>query len=240
MLRRRIADMSKDYFSMYNKDAKPTRQQNLFISKSKHLYCLEDGSLKYQAKALDPRIGNKNLITRMVLLDTDTGTVYGECHLDDSAKDLIGFLARAWSIKKDHPMRGLPSLLNIPKIVITDEDYRSDITVLLNITDSIWIGDMPSGFEAGVHAVKQFEKNIESLMRMSNSNKNNRINILTVQACSALVSVQSSSSDSFFWNEKWREINPPDKAFLKSIDNIYESNGAWRKYPFDKILSQSN
>lgn len=225
---------------MYNKDAKPTRQQNLFISKSKHLYCLEDGSLKYQAKAIDPRIGNKKLITRMVLLDTDTGTVYGECHLDDSAKDLLGFLARAWSIKKDHPMRGLPSLLNIPKIVTTDEDYRADLSSLLDLTDYIRIGDMPSGFEAGVHAVKQFEKNIESLMWMSTSNKNNRINILTAQACSALVSAQSSSSDSFFWNEKWREINSPDKSFFDAIDQMYETNGAWREYPFNKMFSETN
>lgn len=66
--------MNNVYLNHWRTEARPAREQNLFVALLKHLYYLKDGTLKYQRKALDPRLQDKALLMRLVLLDTDTGS----------------------------------------------------------------------------------------------------------------------------------------------------------------------
>lgn len=106
----------------------PCREQNLLISHSKHLYLTRDETLHYQKKPIDPRLpGAKTLLTRLVLLDVDTGTVYGEIHAEKTATDIVGFLARAWHRKPAHPMHGRPECLNVAKSSMANPEIRAEV-----------------------------------------------------------------------------------------------------------------
>src|SRR5206468_2925079 len=107
------------------------------------------------------------------------------------------------------PMRGLPQRLNVPKIASADEQYRADLQVITGHC-AIALGELPSGLGAGVHAVKQFEKEIESLAwRMEEPP-----DLYTVQSASAVVSAVASNSMSFMWKDRWQSVEPPGDEFF--------------------------
>ena len=227
--------MNNAFFSQYQPVSAPAREQNLFISQSRHLYLLRDGSLKYQQKELDHRTaGSRTLLIRYVLLDVDSGTVYGEFHEAGADKDLLGFLARAWHIKVDHPMRGLPKQLNVPAAVSRDQALMDDIG-RVSSWGQIAIGELPSGFSAGVHAVKQFERAVEGLSWRVPEHK--AVDLYMVQALSALLSAEASNSMSGLWKERWLALSGPSDEFMKNVDAAYQEPGAWRKQePFSIAL----
>ena len=227
--------MSRLFLSSRQGDMTPAREQNLFITVSKHYYCLADGTLKFQKKEIDSRHpGNRRLLTRFVLLDTDTRTIYGEIHDNTTNKDLLGFLARAWSEKRLHPMKGLPSTLNVSQLVRMDRDFSKALAFLQNLA-GIQIGDLPGGFSAGIYAVKEYENAIQSLFW--NGTKYEAPDLFMAQACSVVVSMEASGDAVFRWEEQWKKVPAPEKAFFSAVDSFYTPIGAWRHEPFDLFLS---
>ena len=213
----------------------PGREQNLFIGQMKHLYVLKDGTLKEQKKALDPRIPGKSLLTRFVLFDTDTGCVYGECHTDETKHDLAGFLARAWSVKPDHPMHGVPKCLNVAQLAYKDANYRGDIERIAQIA-GMAIGSMPGGFAAGLHAVKQFDEQIRSLISVGQI-YNLEANLEMAQAWSAVISNRIRPWYSGNLEERWATIAPAPERLFTAIDELYREPGAWRHCAFEPVLT---
>ncbi len=213
----------------------PGREQNLFVGQSKHLYLLKDDRLKYQRKELDARTcGNKGLLTRFVILDVDTGTLYGEFHPASDQRDLPGFLARAWHTKALHPMRGLPTLLNVPQVIRTDERYWADLQMVAQ-RGGFTVGSLPGGFAAGVHAVKQFERSVESLFWRTTAER--PADLWLIQASAGVLSAEASSGDSQRWKERWQDHPAAPESFFARFDELYEEPGAWRKGPFDLVLN---
>lgn len=210
----------------------PGREQNLLISKSKHLYLTKDGLLRYQQKAIDPRLpGTKTLLERLVLLDVDTGVVYCEMHPADEPTDILGFLARAWSIKPDHSMRGFPQRLNVPKGAITDPSIAPDLRNLAS-WGAFTVAALPAGFAAGVHAVKKFEAEMTYLKCRSD-----QIDIYTINKLSALISCRASSEMSYLSKEAWAAVQGPDAYFTQMIDAQYDPPAAWRLDEFAAVLN---
>lgn len=224
--------MNRVFFSHYREGAGPAREQNLFAGLSKHLYCLKDGTLKFQQKPLDPRLPGKDLLMRLVLLDVDTGTVYGEFHRRDDI-DLLGFLARAWAAKPQHPMQGTPQILNVPQLVHSTPEMLDDLQYVREITQ-VNIGILPPGFAAGIHAVKEFEKATDSLTWRWG--KRPASNLLLAQICSALLSGLASNSASDTWRAEWKRVAPLAPETLAAIDECYEPSGAWRTGAFSAVL----
>ncbi len=226
--------MNNVFFNQFQPGRGPGREQNLFISQSKHLYLTKSGHLRRQAKPLDPRLpGAKRLLTRLVVLDVDTGSVYGEYHEQETAKDLIGFLARAWSKKALHPMQGVPQILNVPAIALKDEAYRADLQFALRHAAGLQFGDLPSGFSAGVHALKQLERGVESLLYRATEGE---VDLYLVHMTSGVVSREASNALSHRWSEKWEAVAPLDARFLAAVDALYEEPGAWRAGAFEIVL----
>jgi hypothetical protein len=210
----------------------PGREQNLLISDSRHLYLLKDGTLRYQQKELDARTaGARTLITRYVLLDVDTGVVYGECR-PAGDKDLAGFLARAWHVKPDHPMQGLPEQLNIPQLVREDSDYWADMRRLV-AWGGFRLDALPGGFAAGIHAVKRFEQRVESTLHYG---PDPGVDIDIVQRMSALISSTVGDYFSRTWTDRWRERPPAPPEFFSKIDALYTEPGGWRRGEFAGVL----
>ena len=220
----------KRYFVRSGDGYYPGRLQNLLISPSKRFYLSRSGTLKRQQKAIDPRLpGAKTLLMRLVLLDVDTGTLYGEMHrLDD--QDVWGFLERAWSVKRDHPMRGIPEQLNIPKALWADPSTREEIIELSDAYE-ISIDYLPPGFAAGIHAVKNFENALGQLCHTHDD-----IGLGVLQSTSALISGLASLGDARMWNKDWYAVDGPDEAFNAMIDKQYEPKGAWRMGPYARVL----
>ena len=213
----------------------PGREQNLFIGQMKHLYVRKDGVLKAQSKALDPRIPGKTLITRFVLLDVDTGSVYGECHTDETKHDLAGFLARAWFVKPDHPMHGIPKCLNVSRLAQNDDKYRGDIERIVQLS-GLHLGALPSGFTGGVHAVKLFDEQIRSLIRESGS-QDYDATLEMVQACAACVSSRIRPWYSGNLEARWERIPAAPEGFFTAIDKLYQKPGGWRRGAFALVLT---
>lgn len=226
--------MDELFASAYKWGTPPGREQNLLVGISKHLYLLKNGTLRWQKRALDPRIPGKRLLRRMVLFDVGAGTLYGECDVDDHPKDLIGFLARAWALKPDHPMRGVPQVLNVSRLVRNDDTYAAQLRALQQIVPFA-IGEVPSGFAAGVHAVKLFENRLTDLMG-SASWHDMVLALEMAQACSALIMSHVSTLSQFFTSGRWEDVAAPDQSFLDAVDRLYDPPGGWREYPYDMIL----
>jgi len=221
--------MSKSVFNAYFGRGAPRREQNLFVGYSKHWYVQKDGILRWQRKELDPRTaGGRRLLGRMVLLDVDTGWIYGEYHDRDRLNtELAAFLARAWSVKPDHAMRGVPSLLNVGKAVL--EEHRNPLGCVSDIT-GVQIGNLPSGFASGVHAVKAIEGALLSLCT-----HDLQIDLFMAQEASAVLSAQASSGG-FMWKEAWLREEGLSEPQAAQFDDLYEPAAAWRAAPFDLVL----
>lgn len=211
-------------------DAHPAREQNLFISISKHLHCLKDQTLKYQSTPIDPRIPGKSLLVRLILLDVDTGVFYGEFQENDDA-DLLGFLARAWSDKADHPMRGFPDVLNLPRAINSSTVYIEALHYI-QAAAPLDFGEMPSGFKAGIHAVKQFEKQVIETMWLDGQ----PIALGVAQALSASHS-KMACWGARSWNDAWSQVPSLTPDILAHFDAAYDPVGAWRKDRYEHVLN---
>lgn len=222
--------MSNSFINAYFGRGSPRREQNLFVGFSKHWYMLKDGSLRHQERALDPRTaGSKRLLGRMVLLDVDTGYVYGEYHDRERVNDeLPAFLARAWSIKPDHVMRGVPLQLNVPQ-----SSFR-ELKVHLQCVSEVsgmQLGRLPGGFASGVHAVKAMENALLWLCA-----QDLKIDLYMAQEASAVLSSHASRS-AFAWKDAWRREEGLSTELATLFDAMYNPAGAWRAAPFDLVLS---
>lgn len=227
--------MSTSFFNQYVPGCQPGREQNLFVSHSKHLYLTgKDLQLRSQKKELDPRLpGNRCMLRRLVLLDVDTGVLYGEMHLLDGRKDLAGFLARAWHVKPNCPMRGLPRQLNVPKSLWNDGELREDLRRLQG-WGGFEVGDLPGGFAAGVHAVKQFEREVEDLLWRGNDQYAPDFRLLTMG--SGVLSMQAAAFACHTWRERWERVPPPPDEFFRNVDLLWDPMGAWRSGDHKVVL----
>jgi hypothetical protein len=219
------------YSHMFGPKPKPAQQQNLMISTSKHLYLTKAGLLKYQQKEIDHRLaGTKTLLVRLVLLDVETCVIYGEVRPSDEDIDLLGFLARAWSVKPNHPMQGFPKQLNLPKVALTESALTQDIDLLASWSRCA-LGKIPSGFAAGIHAVKSYEKHLKDLLCMGAE-----IDTSIINSLSASISFLASPD----WAQRsfndWKEVPAPSASFTQMIDDQYDPAGAWRLDEFAKIF----
>jgi hypothetical protein len=147
------------------------------------------------------------------------GFFYGELHGVDTKNDLAGFLARAWAKKADHFMHGLPEILNIPSVVHKDQFYCGGIEFVAK-HGGVALGDLPSGFSAGVHAVRLFENQVEQHLYYPGSG--NRIQLEVIQSCSAAISNRASMS-AFMCLEAWDKVPDPPASFADAINSLYRA-----------------
>ncbi|WP_455233158.1 hypothetical protein [Geopseudomonas aromaticivorans] len=223
----------------YRGQGRPCREQNLLISLSKHLYLTRDDNLRYQEKPIDPRLpGTKTLLTRLVLLDVDTGTVYGELHAEWTATDIVGFLARAWHEKPHHPMHGLPARLNVAKSAMAVPEIRADLDMAREFF-GVRLGDLPHGFNAGIHALRNFENAVRNLVHTYCWKfEVSQVPLVAIQANSANISRLASSTASRWWDKDWSSIPQIPDAVFANVDAVYKAHGAWRDEPFNGVFEQ--
>lgn len=215
----------KAFINTFDPQTRPNRHQTLFVSLSKHLYLTKDDSVKRQDKDLDPHTcGERRLLKRYVILDVDTGQVYGEYHEAGQAPhDLLGFLARAWARKKHNHMHGLPSQLNIPQSVWNDDDAASALREVSGF--DVMLAPTQGGFGGGIHAVRNFEKRAYELKwSMASGDK---LPFKFIQMASAIIGQKASSSDSPIWHSRWDEVPEVPLAFTAMMDARYEIPKAW-------------
>jgi len=224
--------MDFEFESPWPRAEEPGRAQHLFVNLSKHLFCKKDGTLGYQKTPLDPRISKKCIIRRCVLFDPESGLLYGEIDLGCREFDLVGFLSRAWAEKPGHLMRGFPIVLRVSQSAQKEDWFAEGARFLWQNTD-ILIDELPRGFAAGVHAVRQFDSSLDYLMAMMG--KNGGFDIV-LSGCAA-ISMHASAATRLLWETKWKQIEPPGEAYFEKVDSRYEPFGAWRQGPYAHILN---
>ncbi|MDR5671316.1 hypothetical protein KPA97_68985, partial [Burkholderia cenocepacia] len=84
-----------------------------------------------------------------------------------------------------------------------------------------------------IHAVKQFEREVESLLSWRESHPD----LWTIQKLSALIAAQASNSMSGAWAKEWEKVAETPEEFFRLVDTLYTENGAWREEPFDVVLN---
>lgn len=211
----------------------PNAEQNLLVSPCKHLYFTNGQEVKYQQKVIDPlRAGNKHLLTRLLVLDTNTRAFYGELHPTDDV-DVLGFLARAWVQKPDHFMHGFPTVLNLPRAVLDNERHMDDIRFLRQLL-GFHLDQLPSGFKAGARQLGMFEQEIS----YSAGRKGRQLLLWAVQAISALVSFKTSLSNAWESRGAWGKVEPLPAPFWDAVDNQYTNNG-WREEQWKSVVEGS-
>jgi hypothetical protein len=138
----------------------------LFVTPSKHLYLLNDGRLKWQKKALEVTLKNvdqpdKEHVIYYLVADHHSSAFYAEVLTAKTQCDPIEFLKRAWQKKSNFFFSGFPEKLMLPTGV--HEKYP-ELIAYAQSNDVSCLAP-PSGFAAGIHQIRNWEKDIASAVR---------------------------------------------------------------------------
>lgn len=202
--------------------AKINREHNLFISESKHLYANARGEVHYQKKPLDRRLaGPRKILTRLLVLDVDSGAMYGELHSDATAGELADFLLRAWHPKAGHYFRGIPRRLNVPAKVIADIGLGHELSAIATKAGVEQLGPLPGGFAAGVHALRNFENEIHMTLWQHKA-----VTLETIQGISALLSFTAAGS-AYHDPDDWDRATPLPIAAKEAVQSLRDNPHHW-------------
>ena len=216
----------------------PGREQVLFAGFSQHFYQRE-GTVRHQLAPIDLGLPHaRHTLFRWALFDIDTGTIYGEYHDRRAPRNLLGFLARAWSPKYLHPMQGLPEALNVPRDLYADRRLGPDLDVLRDTYD-VDIAEVRTGFPLGTPAVRQLER--EALLAAGrppwhDSRPGEALQLSGLQSLSGMISHAASGVASNARARDWSPPCPRTHEFLAWVDSRYASAGEWRRGAFEPVL----
>lgn len=137
----------------------------LFVTPSKHLHVLKDGRLKWQSKPMEVKLreiskSDREHVVYFLLADHFSSALYAEVHSCRRLPSARDFLTRAWRKKEDHFFHGLPSMAVVPKTV---EQMDPGIRVFVE-SHGVTPAEAESGFKAGVHQIRNFEKSFVNSM----------------------------------------------------------------------------
>ena len=213
-----------------NPNARVNREHNLFVSESKHLYVDAKGAVCHQKKPLDRRTcGSRKIVTRLLVLDVDSGAMYGELHDDETAGQLADFLLRAWHPKTWHFFRGVPEMLNVPAKVLDDRTRMEELQVITNPAGIGWIGPLPGGFAAGVHALRNYENQVMKSLWLHKG-----LGLGVLQQLSALNSYGAAGS-AHSNPESWDQARPLPIEAKQAVQAHYGAD-YWCSGPFSELF----
>lgn len=221
--------------AFFDAGKKPNRAQHLVVSDSKHLFFYEkDELIKYQKKDLDPRTcGKREMLTRVIAIDEDTGVFYAELWPRSDPIDLVGFLARSWSRKRAHPLRGFPSILYVPRRVLADERMAREVSWSASVGGSVVLPS-PSGFGPATVAAREYERQLLSPLLTGSVTAELPLSV----ACSAAqeISLLACGNSIAYFREHWSMVKGPSVSALGKFDAAYEVNGSWRLKEFERFI----
>ena len=143
----------------------PNYIHQLFITPSKHLYVLKDQRLKWQDKAMDTKLekiekADKEHVIYYIVADHYSSAFYTELRTNKTLLSPIEFLIRAWKKKSENFFHGVPGQLIVPTTV--SKKYPE----IKNWLQQLNVGIVPpdSGFYAGIHQVRNWEKEVAGII----------------------------------------------------------------------------
>lgn len=151
------------FFGMINRYSSPYPNyiHQLFVTPSKHLYVLKDRRLKWQDKAMEVQLdkvedADKEHVVHYIVADHTSAAFYAELRTSKTLISPSEFLTRAWAKKPDFFFHGLPEQLIVPAAVSNKYPEINDWLEHLHVG----LVPPPSGFYAGVHQVRNWEKDV--------------------------------------------------------------------------------
>jgi len=213
----------------------PNREHTVSIGVSAHLYLKRSGGLRWQARVLDPRLdARRKRLARLHIRDVGTGVFYAELHEFGSNVDLLGFLARAWSTKAWHPMRGLPGHLNLPALATSDARLVGDLRALELVTNISTRVDHVD-CKGNVRSEEAFDRQMGLL-----PTRGEPFLLGTAQELSARVSNQVCHAECVESMADWSLVSEMPPAFRDFMDGLYREHGAWRSGPWASVVAATD
>lgn len=215
-----------------DKNLKPNRAQHLVVSDSKHLFFYEkDEVIRYQKKDLDHRTsGTRQMVTRLIAIDEDTGVLYGELWPRDESLDLVGFLARAWARKEKHPLRGFPSTIYVPSRVLDDKRLSEEVSWCASIAGAL-IRPAPGGFGAATVAAREYERRLQYA-----GAGDGKFVLRAAHMAAQEISYLACGNAASMFGKQWQEVSGPPADAIGKFDAAYEERGAWRMDDFARFI----
>jgi hypothetical protein len=164
----------------------PNYIHQLFITPSKHLYVLKDRRLKWQSKAMEVKLegieqADKEHVVHYIIADHTSAAFYAEVRTSRSLIEPSEFLIRAWRKKNDFFFHGIPEHVIVPNAI---SSKYPDLNAWL---EQMQIGIVPpsSGFYAGIHQVRNWEKSFSAVMSFHEYLEKEPLTLDNMDACIA-------------------------------------------------------
>lgn len=220
--------------AIFDKGMKPNRAHHLVVSDSKHLFFYEkDEVIRYQKKELDPRTcGTRRMLSRLVTIDEDTGVLYGELWPRDEELDIVGFLARSWARKSNHPMRGFPSFLYASSRVLNDKRLANDLESCALI-GNVQVHPAPGGFGPSTVAAREYERQLQYAGAGAGDG---RFVLSAAHLAAQEISLLACSNAAAVFATQWSAVEGPSSDALARFDAFYVEPGAWRLGDFERFI----
>lgn len=149
--------------------------QRLFAGELKHHYLLKDGRLAHEKTPLTAH-SNRQRIGYQMLVDESCGAFVDLYPIEAGRwprlELVYAFLALAWAApltagKKPARSMGLPEVLSVPRKLVNDAAWAE--LVQLGRRLDFRLESPASGFEAGVHLVKELGKGMDQILWADNA-----------------------------------------------------------------------
>lgn len=139
----------------------PNSAHQLFVTPSKHLFVLKDGRLKEQDKAIEVKLekvasAEREHLVHYIVADHTSAAFYAEVRSSKQLQSPVEFLRRAWQRKDDYFFHGLPAVISVPAAITR---MWPELELWLHQMGVV-MGAPSSGFQAGVHQVRHWEKDL--------------------------------------------------------------------------------
>lgn len=191
-------------------------RHRLLLGRSKHLVLDDHDRVRYRERENPRAKTHYRPLSRVLVVDTQTDCLYGEIHLRLTAPTILSVLGRAWHAKEQHPMRGLPNILELAKP--TSSNHLGPVYRHLHAL-GISTAPLPGGFAAGVHVYKQFDNRVKEVLFNANVSK---LELTFFQTVSAALTERIN-----WWpgsHEAWANTSPPPQHFYDSLQRIVTGN----------------
>lgn len=210
----------------------PNRSHRLIVGDSKHLYCAdEDMLVRFQQKPLDHRTcGKRKMITKYLVVDEETGVLWGEAYARDAKPDLVGLLARAWVSKRGHPMHGAPAQLVLPQSIASNEALHNQVSFVCKVVGTRLV-NAPSGWGPAAQASRAYESELRTAVDI-----HGEFPIAAASVAAHLFSVNASAGSLAYCKEAWAQFPNLEAHQIKQLDQAYVTPGAWRADPFNEFV----
>ena len=160
-----MSQVNQGFIPMVHTDAKPGRVHHLILGRSPAFYLSKLSPPMVVGLRPDQKEppGKATAVNHAILVDEDTGALYGELYVRAEPFDLVGFLGRAWSKKETPSLAGVPLSMSIGDGVTRNPFLLGQVTRARDAL-RIDLAEPAFGYSIKTVARQQYEKRVNAFL----------------------------------------------------------------------------